>query len=297
VSQPDRSTTAGTRYLDLRKAASVARRPTDELLQLYALEGFLDRLNTSRHRTSFVLKGGFLLPAFTERRPTRDLDLSGQAIRNEVPFLVGVVNEVLSIALDDGLQFDPAETRGDTIRELDAYSGVRISVLGSLASAVLAFHVDINVGDPIWPAPTSVDLPRVLGGEPIRVSGYPAEMIVAEKLVTAVQRGTANTRWRDFVDIARLSETTIDIEVLTESIRRVAGHRGATLRPLSEALAGYGPIAQQRWAAWRRRQRLEATTPELFDDLLAPALLLADRCFVDHGNMGNYPDDRLSGGA
>lgn len=31
----------------------------------------------SRHRDHFVLKGGVLLAAFDERRPTRDIDLEG----------------------------------------------------------------------------------------------------------------------------------------------------------------------------------------------------------------------------
>jgi hypothetical protein len=29
-------------------------------------------------------------------------------------------------------------------------------------------------------------------------------MVFAEKIVTALERGTANTRWRDFVDIYSL---------------------------------------------------------------------------------------------
>jgi hypothetical protein len=39
-------------------------------LQLYALEGFLDRLSGSSHAGRFVLKGGVLLAAFDARRPT-----------------------------------------------------------------------------------------------------------------------------------------------------------------------------------------------------------------------------------
>lgn len=37
--------------------------------------------------------------------------------------------------------------------------------------------------------------------------GYPRVMVLAEKIVTAIQRGTANTRWRDFVDIVALSDS------------------------------------------------------------------------------------------
>jgi hypothetical protein len=45
---------------------------------------------------------------------------------------------------------------------------------------------------------------RLLGGA-ITVRGYPLSMVFAEKIVTAVQRGTVNTRWRDYADIAILS--------------------------------------------------------------------------------------------
>jgi hypothetical protein len=38
------------------------------------------------------------------------------------------------------------------------------------------FHVDVNVGDPIWPGPMDVSLPRLLKAEPIRLRGYPMEI-------------------------------------------------------------------------------------------------------------------------
>ncbi|MGI8677461.1 MAG: hypothetical protein ACR2LX_01990 [Jatrophihabitans sp.] len=45
-----RETAAGRAYLDLRRLAKADRRPTDEYLRLYALEGFLARLAASPHR-------------------------------------------------------------------------------------------------------------------------------------------------------------------------------------------------------------------------------------------------------
>jgi nucleotidyltransferase AbiEii toxin of type IV toxin-antitoxin system len=49
--------------------------------------------------------------------------------------------------------------------------------------------------------PAEIWLPRLLGQEPIQLRGYSMEMVLAEKTVTALQRGSANTRWRDFGDI------------------------------------------------------------------------------------------------
>jgi len=67
--RPTRATPGGRAYLGLRKLARERGRPTSELLQLYALEGFLVRLPLSDRAQRFVLKGGILLAAFDARRP------------------------------------------------------------------------------------------------------------------------------------------------------------------------------------------------------------------------------------
>ncbi|MBO0831512.1 MAG: nucleotidyl transferase AbiEii/AbiGii toxin family protein [Actinobacteria bacterium] len=79
--------------------------------------------------------------------------------------------------------------KAEAIREQEVYGGVRVRLLALLATAREAFHVDVNIGDPIWPAPVEISLPRLLDQEPIMLLGYPIEMILAEKIVTAIQRG------------------------------------------------------------------------------------------------------------
>ncbi|MGK0434169.1 MAG: putative nucleotidyltransferase component of viral defense system [Planctomycetota bacterium] len=205
TNRPTRATTAGRAYLELRRLARARNRPTAELLQLYALEGFLARLPASPHAHQLVLKGGVLLAAFDARRPTKDIDLAASDLANDTETVQRAVQAIAGIELDDGFEFDVSATSADTIREGDSYSGVRVTVPCRLASAKLNFHVDVNVGDPISPAPIAVSIPRLLGGEPLKVIGYPIAMVLAEKIVTAIQRGLANTRWRDFADIAQLS--------------------------------------------------------------------------------------------
>lgn len=78
MTKPTRADTAGQRYLDLQKLARTTGRRTDELFQLYALEGFLERLLKSRLAENLILKGGVLLAAFDTRRPTRDIDFLAQ---------------------------------------------------------------------------------------------------------------------------------------------------------------------------------------------------------------------------
>jgi hypothetical protein len=156
------------------------------------------------------------------------------------------------------------------------YAGVRVSLTGSLSVAWLTFHVDVNVGDPIWPDPQPIKLPRLLDGE-IVVTGYPLPMVYAEKLVTALQRGEANTRWRDFADVYLLSSRhDVDGGELATAVQRVAEYRKVTLAPLSQALDGYAALAQSRWAAWRRKHRLDDRLPLDFGAVLQQVFALAD---------------------
>ncbi len=171
---PTRETVEGRAYLDLQNKARREGRPTDELLQLYALEGFLARLAASDRRTQFVLKGGVLLAAFGTRRPTRDIDLQAQQLSSDADAMLAVVREVAAIDLDDGLSFDTASARAEAIRDEVAYAGARVSLSVTLSQARMTFHVDINVGDPVWPSPTEVHVPRLLGGESIHLRGVSA---------------------------------------------------------------------------------------------------------------------------
>jgi len=264
VNRPTRNTTDGDAYLDLQKLAKADGRATDELLVLYALEGFLDRLSSSRRADDLVLKGGVLLAAYDTRRPTRDIDIQATDLAGDVDTVLALIRDVAAAHRDDGLVYDVATATAEVIRDDEEYSGVRVRLMARLSRARISVHVDVNVGDPIWPQPGRVEVPRLLGGV-ITVRGYPLSMVFAEKIVTAVQRGTVNTRWRDYADITLLS-TAHDIggDVLAASIDLVAAHRQATLSPLDQVLAGYAEIAQSKWGAWVRKQRLTDRLSEDF---------------------------------
>jgi hypothetical protein len=205
------------------------------------------------------------------------VDLSAAALGNDPDTVRRAIQDVVTIPIDDGLEFDPGASLAQVSREDDDYSGVRVTVPCRLATAAVDFHVDVNVGDPIWPGPAEVLIPRVLGGEPLRVRGHPVTMVLAEQIVTALQRGTANTRWRDFVDVLALSRRhPIDAREFSGAIRTVAEHRRATVQPLSGVLRGLPALAQPQWAAWRRRRRMEGTAPASFAQVVADIAAFAD---------------------
>ena len=114
-----KETMAGRRYLELQRKARDTGRPTDELIQIYALEGFLDRLVRSVHADHFVLKGGVLPAALDARRPTRDIDLVAHDFENNAAHVLGLIREVAAIEVDDGLVFDAEHGTAETIRDDD----------------------------------------------------------------------------------------------------------------------------------------------------------------------------------
>lgn len=240
---------------------------------MYSLEGFLLRLAYSPRRNRFVLKGGVLLAAYGLRRPTTDIDGAALNTSNDVKSITGLVTDVASTTLpaelDDGLTFDLDNVSAESIREEDKYGGVRVRLAARLATAVEPFHVDVNIGDPIWPEPTEISLPRLLGQEPILLRGYPMEMVLAEKIVTAVERGQASTRWRDFGDIFVITgHHTFKAGDMRSALRAVADHRGVDLANLGEGLEGYAKIGQPRWSSWRQKMQLTEVIPEDFGQAL-----------------------------
>lgn len=183
-----------------------------------------------------------------------------------------------SLPADDGVVFDIAEATAEVIREDADYEGIRIRMPANLATAKLRFAVDVSAGDPIDPPPQDVAMPCLLGDEVIVILGYPLVMVLAEKLITALQRGRANTRWRDFADVWTLSRHHDVIgDDLRAALSAVAEHRRVELVPLITALDGYAAVGQERWAAWWANQLLDTPIPDDFGAVLAAVEGFADQ--------------------
>jgi hypothetical protein len=276
---PQHGEPAGDAFLAIQKLARSTGADVQELMTLYALEGLLARVAASPYREDFVLKGGVLLAVFSLRRPTKDVDLQATGLTNDVDEVLERVRELAAIDVGDGLIFDADEIRAHTIREGDGYPGVRVRLIAALGKARLTIGMDVNFGDPIWPAPTEIDLPRLIqiGQQPVRLLGYPLPMVVAEKTATALQRGEANTRWRDFADILTISRThELSADELRAAFEAVATFRGIALQPLLPSLQGMPRLAQAKWANWRRRQSRTADLPDRFEDVLTAVAAFVD---------------------
>jgi hypothetical protein len=225
--------------LAIQRLARQAGGDVQELQTLFVLEALLARLAISPYRDDFVLKGGVLLAAFAVRRPTKDIDLQATGVGNDEHDVTERIREIVSIDLSDGVVFNADSLAASAIRDDNEYAGTRVKIVGHLGSARLTIGIDVNFGDPIWPEPRLIELPRVvqLDQPPVELLGYPLTMILAEKIVTALDRGPANTRWRDFADIYVLTRThRVPAGELAASLRAVAEYRQIELGPLLPSL-------------------------------------------------------------
>jgi hypothetical protein len=276
---PERGTPAADAFLAIQRLARNTRGDVHELLTLYALEGLLARTAESIWRDEFVLKGGVLLAAFDLRRPTKDIDLQATGLPNDTEAVRSRIGEIAGLDLGDGLVFDLDSISAQAIRDEDEYAGVRVRLVGELGRSRLSVGVDVNFGDPIWPRPAEIVVPRLIetGQKPLRLLGYPLEMVVAEKIVTAIERGEANTRWRDFADVLAISRSQVFADgVVREALTVVADHRGVVLRPLLPGLETMAEVAESKWAAWRRRLLLGKHLPATFAETLSEVAVFID---------------------
>ncbi|WP_208863208.1 nucleotidyl transferase AbiEii/AbiGii toxin family protein [Mycolicibacter icosiumassiliensis] len=260
-------------------AKTGASTPTQEYLIRHTLESFLDRLTRTPHAGDFVLKGGILLAAYGVRRPTKDADANAVAADVTAEHLAQVVRDIAAINVDDGVVLDIDTISVQEIREHADYPGLRVRVAASIGPWNGIAVWDVSTGDPIVPPPLQVTIDRILG-DPITLLGYAAETTVAEKGVTILERGITSTRWRDYVDIVALARQGIDPGDLLRSARAVARHRGVTLEPVAPHLAGYGAVAQAKWAAWRRKEHLESACGENLDDQISLVCEILDPVFA-----------------
>ncbi len=237
------------------------------LVTAYAFERLLYRLGQSPMRDRFVLKGAMLLRLWSEQpyRATRDLDLlrrgdaSFDAIRSDVQVLLATP------VPDDGITFDAADLVLEPIRVDDQFVGARMIVPARCGKARLSLHVDVGVGDAVWPEPEVRRYPALLDAPAPEVFAYERETVVAEKLEALVVLGDRNSRIKDFFDLQMLATTfAFDRRTLGESVRRTFSQRQTPIpevAPIGLTLAYWeNPSRPTQVRAFARRAGLAATT-------------------------------------
>jgi predicted nucleotidyltransferase component of viral defense system len=255
MAKPPTNIAASVRARLLNLARQMGQ-PFDVLLTRFVHERLLYRLRRSPHADRFVLKGAMLLTTWLPEtaRGTRDLDLLGFGDSSE-QHILGILREVLAIAVDDGVDFDLDALRIALIREELEYGGVRLRGAASLSGAHIAVVVDIGFGDSVEPGLETIDYPALLDLPAPRLRAYAPETVIAEKFQAMVALGRANSRMKDFYDIWILTRTfSFAPDRLTRAIAATFARRQTAIPTetpdgLTPAFAE-DPLKQRQWAAF-----------------------------------------------
>ena len=111
--------------------------------------------------------------------------------------------------MDDGISFDPKSLHVDAKRDDTRYGGLRLRLVGRIDKVRSALQIDVGFGDAITPEPQTVEFPILLSdltAPTLRV--YPVYTVIAEKYHTMTTLSLANSRLKDFFDIATIARRT-----------------------------------------------------------------------------------------
>jgi predicted nucleotidyltransferase component of viral defense system len=241
------------------------------ILLRFVQERFLYRLSLSAYRENFFLKGGALLFAHERfaARPTRDMDFLGDHISRDKENIKRIMHEICSIECEeDGMTFECGEDEIwlEDITVEKEYNGTRVHMTAHMDTIVQQFSIDVGFGDVIVPQPAQLDYPLLIEGLPaVNVEAYSLETVVAEKFQTMIDRGTINSRMKDFFDVYSIPKAgKVDEALLKEAVIEVFANRGTELDAdnvvFTDDFAQDG-MRQTMWKAYLKKIKYKEELP------------------------------------
>lgn len=184
-------------------------------------ERILERISVSKYQDNFILKGGLLLAAMfgVENRTTKDMDTTIIGIDISKDKMVSVLNEILSIDLNDGVKFDIVSITD--IREEDEYGWNKYHITGRVDSTKVNLEIDISTGDKVTPKESKFKYPLLFEDRSILINSYDIETILDEKIEPVLRRGKYNIWMKDYNDIyffLTKLRNEIDINIFKDAI-------------------------------------------------------------------------------
>lgn len=200
-----------------------------EVLQMYFFERFLARLEKSKYRVNFIIKGGFLISSIIgiQNRTTMDIDttIKGLPVKEEI--IKEIVLEILNIEVNDGIEFVLGKI--ENIREISEYENYRLHLTANFEKIKNPLKIDITTGDVIIPSEIEYSYETIFK-EKLNILVYSLETLIAEKYETIIKRNITTTRLRDFYDIYmifKLKNDKIDVNNLKQAIWETAKNRNS----------------------------------------------------------------------
>ncbi len=200
-----------------------------EVLQMYFFERFLARLEKSKYRVNFIIKGGFLISSIIgiQNRTTMDIDttIKGLPVKEEI--IKEIIMEILNIEVNDKIEFVLGKI--EDIREISQYENYRLHLTANFEKIKNPLKIDITTGDVIIPSEIEYSYETIFK-EKLNILVYSLETLIAEKYETIIKRNITTTRLRDFYDIYmifKLKSDKINIDNLKRAILETSKNRNS----------------------------------------------------------------------
>lgn len=212
----------------IRNIAHSKNLRSQEVLQMFFFERFLERLSKSKYKFNFVIKGGLLISSMIgiDNRTTMDMDTTIKGVPLKAEVIRNIVSEIINVEVDDGIEFEITDI--SHIREEDEYENVRVHLIANFGGIKNDMKIDITTGDAITPKEIEYLYPCMFQEESLRVLAYPLETILAEKYESVIKRNILTTRMRDFYDLYNLynlRKEDINFNILKQAIISTATRR------------------------------------------------------------------------
>lgn len=238
----------------IRSMSAKKKLRAQEVLQMFLFERVLERLANSTYKDNFILKGGLLISSMIgiSERTTMDMDTTVRGIQMEEDEIVKAVKEIISVDVDDGINFEYESI--EPIREDDAYNNFRVHLRAKYGKIDSPMKIDVTTGDVITPAAIQYDFPMLFEDKSVSVMAYTLETILAEKYETIFRRNVGTTRARDYYDLHTLFRSRKDEirpDVLKAAVLHTAKKRDSAkdIEDWQEIIADIKnePLMQSLW--------------------------------------------------
>ena len=186
------------------KASNLSKKtniPNKYLIQNFMFEALLKRISKSKYKDKFIIKGGLLLSSIfgVNLRSTMDLDTTIKGLPLDKETITKVINEIISIDLDDNVKLEIENIKD--IREEELYSGFEVNLKAEFDGLKTNLMIDITTGDVITYKEVEFKYNTIFDNETINIMTYNYETIIAEKFESIISRNIDNTRMKDYYDL------------------------------------------------------------------------------------------------
>ena len=233
----------------VKQVAKSKNLSSQEVLQMFFFERFLERLSNSKYKCNFVIKGGLLVASMIGigNRTTMDMDTTVKGVPLKEDVIQNIVLEIINIEVGDNIEFEITDI--SYIREDDDYENFRVHLIANFGKIKNPLKIDITTGDVITPKEIEYIYPCMFQNIGIKVFAYPLETILAEKYESIIKRNISTTRMRDFYDLYILYQTRkdeINFEILKQAILSTAQKRDS-ITYMKEAKEIVEDIEEERY--------------------------------------------------